>query len=74
MLRQQLAPTVERRPNFYQSKPATLLAGLCWLAGGLVVMRLAMGHGASGWQLLIAVVTYLGAYSRNRTLAAASQA
>lgn len=74
VLRQQLASTVERRPNFYQSKLAMLLAGLCGLAGGLVVVRLAMGHSTSGWQLLIAVVIYLSAFSRNRTLAAASQA
>jgi hypothetical protein len=73
-LRQQLAPTVERRPNFYQSKLATLLAGLCALAGGLVLVQLAMAHSTSGWQLLIAIVIYLGAYSRNRTLAAATQA
>jgi hypothetical protein len=74
VLRQQLAPTVEQQPNFYQSKLATLLAGLCILAGGWVLVRLAMAHSASGWQLLIAVVIYLGAYSRNRSLAAASQA
>jgi hypothetical protein len=74
LLSQHLAYTVERRSNFYQSKLATLLAGLCGLAGGLVIVRLAMNHSTSGWQLLIAVVIYLGAYSRNRTLAAASQA
>lgn len=72
-LRPQLAPTVEWQPNFYQSIWATLLAAACGLAGGLVLVRLALSHSASGWQLLIAVVFYLGAYSRNRALAAASQ-
>lgn len=72
-LRPQLAPTVEWQPNFYQSIWATLLAVACGLAGGLVLVRLALSHSASGWQLLIAVVLYLGAYSRNRALAAASQ-
>lgn len=72
-LRPQLAPTVEWQPNFYQSVWATLLAVACGLAGGLVLMRLALNHSTSGWQLLIAVVLYLGAYHRNRALAAASQ-